>query len=142
MVIVFITHVRPFRGLVVRRKWQGYSTDPRLEHALLKDKHFMTRMTPVEDRAWVAFTNVVQGFLRNKKDDDYEGIVDEFLLSLRGLGCRMSIKLHYLHSHLDKFPDNLEDVSEEQGERFHQDIKVMENRYQGPWDSLMMSDYC
>ena len=32
MVIVFITYVQPFRGLVMRRKRQGYSTDPRLEH--------------------------------------------------------------------------------------------------------------
>lgn len=50
--------------------------------------------------------------------------------------------MHYLHSHLSEFPDNLEDVSEEQGERFHQDIKVMEERYQGRWDSNMMADYC
>ena len=82
-------------------------------------------MTAVEARAWVAFTNVVQGFLENKKDDNYKEIVDELLLSLRGLWCRMSIKLHYLHSHLDMFPDNLGDVSEEQGEKFHQDIKVI-----------------
>ena len=78
---------------------------------LLKNKHFMARMTAVEARAWVAFTNVVQGFLGNKKDDNYKEIVDELLLSLQGLGCRMSIKLHYLHSHLDKFPDNLGDVN-------------------------------
>ena len=99
-------------------------------------------MTAVEARAWVAFTNVVQDFLGNKKDGNYKEIVDELLLSLRGLRCRMSIKLHYLHSHLVKFPDNLGDVSEEQGEKFHQDIKVMEDRYQGHWDSHMMSDYC
>ena len=105
---------------------------------LLKDKHFIPRMTAVEARAWVAFTNVAQGFLGNKKDNNYEKIVDELFLSLRGLGCRMSIKLHYLHSHLDKFSDNPGDVSEEQGEGFHQDIKVMEDRYQGRWDSHMM----
>ena len=28
----FITYVQPFRGLVMTRKRQGYSTDPRLEH--------------------------------------------------------------------------------------------------------------
>ncbi|GBO98442.1 hypothetical protein EVAR_71737_1 [Eumeta japonica] len=33
--------------------------------------------------------------------------------------------------HLDYFLENLGDVSEEQGERFHQDTKVMEKRYQG-----------
>ena len=54
----------------------------------------------------------------------------------------MSIELHYLFSHLDYFPENLGDVSEEQGEQFHQDIKIMEERYQGRWDAHMMSDYC
>ncbi|PNF13896.1 hypothetical protein B7P43_G10663, partial [Cryptotermes secundus] len=54
----------------------------------------------------------------------------------------MSIKVHYLHSHLDSFPENLGDTSEEQGERFHQDIKTMEDRYQGRWDTHMMADYC
>ena len=106
------------------KKKAGIFDAPQIR-TLLKDKHFMARMTAVEAQAWVAFTNVVQGFLGNKKDDNYKKIVDELRLSLRGLGCKMSIKLHYLHSHLDKFPDNLGDVSEEQGERFHQDIKII-----------------
>ena len=63
-------------------------------------------------------------------------------MSLRDFGCRVSVKIHYLHSHLDNFPENLGDVREEQGERFHQDIKTMEERYQGRWDSHMMADYC
>ena len=54
---------------------------------LLKNKHFMARMTAVEARVWIAFTDVVQGFPGNKKDDDYKEIVDELLLSLRGLGA-------------------------------------------------------
>ncbi|GFX39838.1 tigger transposable element-derived protein 1 [Trichonephila clavipes] len=52
----------------------------------------------------------------------------------------MSVKVHFLHSHLDYFPENLGDVSEEQGERFHQDIKEMERRYQGRWNVNMMAD--
>ena len=123
------------------KKKPGIFDGPQIR-TLLKDKNFMARMTAAVALAWLAFTNVVQGFLRNKKDDNYKEIVDELLLSLRGLGCRMSIKLHYLHSHLDKFLDNFGDVSEEQGERFHQDIKVMKDMYQGRWDSHMMSDYC
>ncbi|UYV66592.1 hypothetical protein LAZ67_4002240 [Cordylochernes scorpioides] len=31
---------------------------------------------------------------------------------------------------------------DEQGERFHQDMKVMEERYQVVWDCHMMADYC
>ena len=95
------------------KKKAGIFDEPQIR-TLLKDKHFMARMTAVEARAWVAFTNVVQGFLGNKKDDNYKEVVDELLFSLRGLRCRMSIKLDYLHSHLDKFPDNLGDVCEEQ----------------------------
>jgi len=38
-----------------------------------------------------------------------------------------------------EFSDNLGDMSEEQGD---QDIKVMEESYQGQWDSNMMTDYC
>ena len=45
----------------------------------------------------------------------------------------MSKKVHFLHSHLDRFLENLGDVSNKQDERVHQDIKVMEEQYQGLW---------
>lgn len=54
----------------------------------------------------------------------------------------MSLKIHFLHSHLDFFPENLGDESDEHGERFHQQMKTMERRYQGFWDEAMMGDYC
>jgi hypothetical protein len=53
----------------------------------------------------------------------------------------MSIKVHFLHSHLDFFRDNLGAVSEEHGERFHQDIQMMEKRYEGIWNTAMLGDY-
>ena len=46
--------------------------------------------------------------------------------NFQALGARMSIKVHYLFSYLDNFSKNLGDVGEEQGERFHQDVKIME----------------
>ena len=36
----------------------------------------------------------------------------------------MSIKVHFLHSRLDRFPENLGDVNDEQGERLPQGIKL------------------
>ena len=54
----------------------------------------------------------------------------------------MSLKIHFMDSHVEYFPENLGNYSQEQGERFHQDIKVMEQRYQGRWNENMMSDYC
>ncbi|GBM55237.1 hypothetical protein AVEN_31542-1 [Araneus ventricosus] len=58
------------------------------------------------------------------------------------LGCSMSLKVHFLDSHLDYFPENLGAVIEESGERFHQDIKEMERRYQGKWNVSMIAEYC
>ncbi|KDR07760.1 hypothetical protein L798_02714, partial [Zootermopsis nevadensis] len=54
----------------------------------------------------------------------------------------MSLKMHFLHSHLDFSPDNLGSVSDEHGERFHQDISTLERRYQGKWRASMIADYC
>ena len=54
----------------------------------------------------------------------------------------MSIKVHFLHRHLDKFLDNRGGVSDKQGEQFHQDIKTMEEHYKRQWNKLMMADYC
>ena len=48
----------------------------------------------------------------------------------------MSIKVHFLKIHLNEFPANLGDVSDEHGERFHQGIKVMEKRYQGRQNTI------
>jgi len=54
----------------------------------------------------------------------------------------MSPKTHFLHPHLDFFPENCGEVSDEQGERFHQDISSIEKRYQGNWNCAMLADYC
>ena len=54
----------------------------------------------------------------------------------------MSLKIHFLESHLDFFPENLGKVSDKHGERFHQDILAMEKQYQGKWTSSMLAEYC
>ena len=54
----------------------------------------------------------------------------------------MSLKINFLHSHLNFFPPNLGAVSDEHGERFHQDITKMKNNYQGKWNPGMMGDFC
>lgn len=120
---------------------QGIFVGPQIRK-LMKDKLFESTMNPVEKRAWFLFKNVVDKFLGNHKHPEYKTIVKRMLQSFMKLGCNMSVKLHFIHSHIDFFPANLGDVSEEQGERFHQDIKDMEKRYQGRWNANMMADYC
>jgi hypothetical protein len=67
--------------------------------------------------------------------------IDNLIQHFKNLGCRMSITVHFLHSHLDFFRENLGAVSEEQGEMFHQDIQMMEKRYEGEWNAAMRGDY-
>ena len=40
------------------------------------------------------------------------------------------------------FSKNCGDLSEEQSERCHQDLHIMEERYQGWWDVNFLADYC
>jgi len=109
---------------------------------LIKDTNFAQCMDEVEASAWHSFVELTKKFLGNYKDECYQDIIQNCLDSFHSLGCNMSVKVHFLFSHLDKFPDNLGDVSDEHGERFHQDIKIMEERYQGTWGETMMADYC
>lgn len=110
--------------------------------SLMKDPEFDKTMNKREKEAWSNFKLLVTDFLGNRRSPEYVDIVRSLLESFRNLGARMSIKIHFLCSHLNYFPDNCGDYSEEQGERFHQDIKMMEERYQGRWDINMMADYC
>ena len=108
---------------------------------MLQSEKLESVMTKVEKEAWIAFRDVVHGFLGNNKDPNYKQLVSKLIEKFRTLGCRMSLKIHFLHSHLNFFPENLGDFSEEQGERFHQDIATMEKRYQERWNTVMMGDY-
>ncbi|UYV67732.1 hypothetical protein LAZ67_5001799 [Cordylochernes scorpioides] len=94
-------------------------------------ENFQNSLNEVEAAAWNSFRNVCKNFLGSVKVENYRDIVNDLLLSYKALGCNMSLKIHFLHSHLDFFPDNLGAVSDEHGERFHQAISSMEKRYQG-----------
>jgi len=58
-------------------------------------------------------------------------IVKRMLNAIQAQGCNMSLKVHFSHSHVNYFPENLGAYSEEQGVKFHQDLLTMEIRHQG-----------
>ncbi|KAI6648986.1 hypothetical protein LOD99_6869 [Oopsacas minuta] len=107
-----------------------------------KDDEFLKKLNSLERKAWLSFRDEVEGFLGNHKVDNYADIVERLIENYKMLVARMSIKIHFHHSHLDYFPKSLWALSEEQGERFHQDISDIEHRYQGKWNSSMIADYC
>ena len=86
---------------------------------ILRDEQFDLLITGDEQCAWNAFRLVADNFLRNTKADNYKEIVEDLLVAYQKFGCNMSLKIHFLHSHLDFFPKNCSVVSDEHGERFH-----------------------
>jgi hypothetical protein len=109
---------------------------------LIRDPLFRMELTEREQAAWDAFVLVVHNFLGNHRADNYAELVENLLTAYQHLGCRMSLKMHFLHSHLTFFPSNMGAVSDEHGEKFHQEMSTMEARYQGRFNPNMMGDYC
>lgn len=137
--------------LYLKQKFAGIVSDGKLKAGifigpqirdLLLDPVFTSKLDPLQLTAWEAFKNVVNNFLGNHRAENYVELVQDMMEAYKKMGCRMSLKMHFLHSHLSFFPSNLGAVSDEHGERFHQEISTMEERYQGRFNPNMMGDYC
>ena len=85
---------------------------------------------------------MIHNFLGSKISENYADVVQDMCISQAWLSYAVTDSLHFLHSHLDFFLDNLGDVSDERVERFYQDISQIETRYQGKPGNRMMDDYC
>ena len=57
----------------------------------------------------------VDNFLGTCKAESFVEIVENLLQSYQRFGCQMSLKLLFLHAHLDFFPPNLRVVRDEHG---------------------------
>ena len=79
----------------------------------MRDQAFVHTMNDKEKEAWLSFVNVIKNFLGNKKASNHEDVVGNMLSAFNDLECKISIKEHFLFSHLDKFPENLRAVSDE-----------------------------
>ena len=95
----------------------------------------------VERTAWTCFVSVVNGFLGNHKAENYRELVDGLVDAYQKMGGRMSLKVNVLHAHLDELKNNMGDYSEEQGEKFHQDVRSFKERYKEQYNESMMGNY-
>ncbi|GBL83358.1 hypothetical protein AVEN_110670-1 [Araneus ventricosus] len=130
-----------FPGLSEAKLKEGVFIGPD-NRKIMKDENFETKMETNEIKAWESFKLVFTSFLGDKKDPNYKYIVEEVIKNFKILGCSMSSNVHFLDSHLEYFSENLDTISEKQGERFHQDIKEMDRRYLGKWNVSIIADYC
>ena len=129
-----------FPGLSAAKLKEGIFVGPQIRE-VLKDTDFEELLNLKELRAWEAFKSICSGFLGNTRVPDYQACIEKLLKSYEDMECRMSLKIHFVHSHLNFFPPNLGAMSDEHGERFHLDITKMESSYQGKWNPGMMGDF-
>jgi len=65
------------------------------------DEYFEKLLQGDENRVWDSFKSVLKGLLENRRAQNYEDLVNNLLQSYQKLGCNMSLKIHFIHSHLD-----------------------------------------
>ena len=104
----------------------------------MQDKQFDEDLNEMERNAWLSFKRICKDFVGNHKAANYQDVVQDLLTSHKAMGCNMSLKIHFVESHLDFFPVNL---SDQHSEIFHQDIMAMEKRYQGKYVGRLLLDH-
>ena len=108
------------------------------------DKDFLKKKIEkkVEKRTWLSCISLCENFLGNKRSANYIEVINEFLEAYGEMGCNMSIKIHFLLSHLGFFAENLGQLNDKQGERFHQEISAIEKHFEGRSQVKMQANYC
>ena len=76
---------------------EGIFVRPQIQE-VLKDTDFEELLNLKELRAWEAFKSVCSGFLGNIRVADYQASIEKLLKSYEDMGCRMSLKIHFLYS--------------------------------------------
>ena len=99
--------------LFLWEKFKRKSTE-KLKACIFDGPEIRELMKDVSFSAWLALKSVIVNFLGNHRSSEYQKIVDELMENFRKFCARMSVKTHFLRSHLDYFPENCGDFSEEQ----------------------------
>lgn len=138
-----IQHLDQYFPLLSSQKIkQGVFNGPQIRELIKNDTEFKVLLTSNEKEAWESFKSVVANFLGNHRASNYRTIIKYMLKNYQKMGARMSLKMHFLKSHLDSFPENLGAFSDEHGERFHKDIATMETRFHNTYQPQMLGEYC
>ena len=107
---------------------------------MIKSETVENTMSFKKKEAWQSFRGAVEGFLSNKKDPNFQKLVARLIRNFSKLGKSNIFEAAISLFTPGFFQNNLGDFSEENGERFHQDIESIKRKYQGRWDSAMMGD--
>lgn len=68
---------------------------------LLSNPFISETMQDKEKEVWDSFKDVVHRFLWNTKNPLYKTIVQILLTAYEAQGCKVSLNVHFLYSHID-----------------------------------------
>lgn len=112
---------------------------------LCRDPEFFRSLTGENEiRAFNAFNDVSTYVLSSKVHSNLtnQELVDKLFDAYKQLGCTLTYKMHLLRSHLELFPPNIDDWSDQHGERFHQQLKTLEKRFVAQPHSSLLQRWC
>ena len=110
--------LQKFLRISMEKLKAGIFDSPQIRE-LIKGPMFDEALNETKLSIWLSLKSEVTNILGNHWSVEYEKEIEELLKSFRQLEVQISVKLHFLRSHLDYFPKNCGDLSEEQGECFH-----------------------
>ena len=128
----------------------GQFTGPEIRKVIKNRSEFVKVLSGLEKKCFLNFVKVVENFFGNFKSDNHQQLIERMIRDFKELNVLMSVKLHYLHCHLDKFRESCGGYGEEQGENFHKEMSVFERRYKGKiyemfvdyaWCRFLETDY-
>lgn len=90
----------------------------------MKNDSFQTVLNANNLYAWNAIKEVLEGVLSGKKKRNDSTLIERLVLTMmdafKTIDVHMSLKIHLLHFHYNKFQQQLSTESDEHGERYHQ----------------------
>ncbi|CAH0551133.1 unnamed protein product [Brassicogethes aeneus] len=87
---------------------------------LIKNRLFEDALSDAELVAWNCLKAVIENVLGAHRSKDWRIHIENMLKAFHNIGVSMSLKLHFLHCHIEKFAEQSPAESDEHGERFHQ----------------------
>ena len=109
---------RAFPNETLEKLKAGIFDGPQIRK-LMNESCFQESMTSKELSAWRAFIDVAQNFLERHRSCNYEKFVTNLVENFQEIGANMSIKIHFLFSNFDHFPEKISAMSDKKGKRFH-----------------------
>lgn len=109
---------------------------------LTRDEPFENALSDIELMAWHCVKAVIQNVLGIHRSEIWRILIENMIDAFHLLNVKMSLKIHFLHSHVEKLAEQSPAESDEHGERFHQVTARLEHWYSGKKLHALLGDIC